>query len=334
MSKKILIIMWYGYSRRAKSLSKELNADLLLIDTYITKNVFIRKYLLLFDYLIKSIITFFNLIKINPDLIIATSPPSFCPIICCIYAKLFNRIFLIDGHNSAFLKPWIKVPFYNIALREAKLVLVHNLELFTFLSKKYLHYNFTVLPDPLPNFNSSNNKISEPNEKYFLVILSFSSDEPINLLFNSIKIYLSTFGNENFLFYITGNYLKNKEVYKQYCQIKGIKFLGFLNHEDYEKLLIDSFAVITFSTKPMVQQSATIESLAASVPFISENSETNRRIFYKGVILTDLEEKKIIESINLMIEKRDMLKNEISLLRQEYYTNWKVQLKKFTSLIS
>lgn len=334
IKRKILIVMWYGYSRRATSLSKELNCELLLIDSFITKNLKIRKYFLFIDYLLKTILTFKNLFKIKPDIVISTSPPSFCPIICYIYCKIFRVKLIVDAHNSAFLRPWISVPLYKRIMKNASLILIHNVELYNYLARKYYGYNLFVLPDPIPNFvNNKNQTFLEIDKKYFLVILSFSPDEPVELIFKSIMIFLDSFKDNIFYFYITGNYKKNLAIYNKYKDIREIQFLGFLDEKKYEQVLVNSYAVISFSTKQMVQQSAVIESLGAAVPVITENSETNRRIFKKGAILTELVENKVVEAFTELIENYDRLKKEIILQKSEYYLFWKENLNKFLKLL-
>lgn len=333
IKKKILIVMWYGYSRRASSLSKELNCELLLIDSFITKNSKIRKYFLWIDYILKTFVTLRRLIKINPDIVISTSPPSFCPIICYIYIKIFGKKMILDAHNSAFLKPWISVPFYRQIIKKATLVLIHNIELYNFIVKKYSGNNFFVLPDPLPQFVTYKQTYNEFDRKYFLVILSFSPDEPINLIFNSIMIFLSRFKSKNFHFYITGNYKKKMVIYNKYKDIQEIQFLGFIDEKKFEQFLVNSFAVISFSTKQMVQQSAVIESLGAVIPVITENSKTNQRIFTKGAILTELEESKVVEAFEKMIENHDRLKKEIIKRKSEYYLSWKENFVKFLKML-
>lgn len=72
----------------------------------------------------------------------------------------------------------------------------------------------------------------------------------------------------------------------------------------------------------MVQQSAAIEALGAGVPLISEDSETNRRIFYKGAILTKFNEKDITYAIKEVIIKNEILKKEINDLKIEYSEKW------------
>lgn len=334
IKRKILIVMWYGYSRRATSLSKELNCELLLIDSFITKNQKIRKYFLWIDYSLKTILTFKKLLKIKPDIIISTSPPSFCPIVCYIYCKIFGIKLIVDTHNSAFLRPWVSVPLYKRVMKNALLVLTHNVELNNYLARKYYGYNFFVLPDPLPNFiNNKNQTVLGIDKKYFLVILSFSPDEPVELIFRSIMIFLDSIKDSIFSFYITGNYKKNLAIYNKYKGIPEIKFLGFLDEKNYEQVLVNSYAVISFSTKQMVQQSAVIESLGAAVPVITENSETNRRIFTKGAILTELVDSKVAEAFTELIKNYDKLKKEIILQKAEYSLSWKENLNKFLKLL-
>lgn len=326
--------MWYAYSRRAKSLSAELDADLILIDTFITKNIKLRKFLIWIDYLIKSVVTFKILYDRNPDIIIATSPPSFCPMVCYFYGKLFKKKLVVDAHNSAFLKPWIYTPYYLKTLMSAKLVLVHNIELNEFLKEHYFNIKFFVLQDPLSNFRIKKTEVSPDfPPKYFLLILSFSADEPVELIFNAIRTFLRNNNNEKVLFYATGNYNKNLKIYNKYKGIKGIKFLGFVDDSRYEEILTNSFAIISFSTKKMVQQSAAIEALSAGIPLISEKSETNNRIFYKGAILTDIVEQEIYWALSDMIKRQEILKKEMLSLRNEYSLSWKESSVKFLNLL-
>lgn len=326
--------MWYAYSRRAKSLSAELDAELILLDTFVTKNIKIRKFIIWIDYLIKSFITLRMLFNKNPDIIIATSPPSFCPMICYFYCKIYKKKLVVDAHNSAFLKPWISTPYYLKVLKNAKVVLVHNIELKESLKEYFLNLKFFVLQDPLSNFKIEKTEFSPDfSSKYFLLILSFSSDEPVELIFNTIYNFLNNNNNEKVLFYVTGDYNKNIKVYNKYKVIDGIKFLGFIDDEKYKEMLIHSFAVISFSTKKMVQQSAAIEALSAGIPLISEKSTTNKRIFYKGAILTDIVGQEIQWALSEMIKRQEILKNEMLALRNEYSLAWKESAVKFLNLI-
>lgn len=320
--------MWYGYSRRASSLSQELNAELILIETYVTKNPKFRKYFLWIDYIFKSIITLVKLILKKPEIIIATSPPSFCPIVCYFYSKLFNKKLIIDAHNSAFLSPWIKVPLYKRVLSKAEKVLVHNLELLQYLNEKYNEYNFHLLPDPLPKFNIPAESYGHP---YFLIICSFSDDEPIEIILKAVEEFL-LISNKKIQFYVTGNYFKKLEVYKEFDKNENIKFLGFVDEKVYEKYLSNAFGIITISTKKMVQQSAAIEALAAEVPFLTEKSETNKRIFNKGVVLSEIDKNELIKALEYLTQNQLLLKKEITELKQEYEIDWKQYKDLFLSI--
>lgn len=329
--RKIVIVMWYAYSRRAKSLSVELDAELILLDTFITKNIKLRKFLIWIDYLFKSLVTFKILHDRNPDIIIATSPPSFCPIICYFYGKLFKKELVVDAHNSGFLLPWIKTPLYKLILKRSSYILIHNEEFLNYLKKQYLAFKFHLLPDPLPKLKF-NPEIKIQFTKYILIICSFANDEPLEIIFESIKNFNISY-KVNFQFLVTGNYKKNIELYKKYNEKFNINFLGFLNDEIYTNFLLNASAVITISTKKMVQQSAAIESLAACIPMILENSETNRRIFFKGVVLTEISVKSLKNSLIELSVKLPTLKREITELRQEYnvylqkiFNNFKVIL--------
>ena len=136
-------------------------------------------------------------------------------------SKYFKTKTVIDSHNGAFEKLWMNVPFHIWALRNASIVTLHNQEIFKRLvsNKKLSDINFMILGSRLPEYPT----ISKDNKekKYFLVISTFSSDEPMENLLEGITIFLSN-NNNNFKFKVTGNYKKKRYLYEKYSKYKNI----------------------------------------------------------------------------------------------------------------
>ena len=126
-------------------------------------------------------------------------------------------------------------------------------------------------------------------------------------------------------FRITGNYKKNLYLYSEYSKDENIEFLGFVNQDEYNKLLVNAFGTISLSTRDNVQQFSVIESISALIPFISSNNLTNRELFNSKMILTENDPIKISESIELFIEDRDNLLDNVNKIKKDLVEKWETE---------
>jgi len=185
--------------------------------------------------------------------------------------------------------------------------LVHNDELEKYLKIKYRNIPFYILPDKIPDFPLQNENIQNPQKAYFLAPVTFSFDEPIEEMLDAIRLFLDTtkFPME---FIITGNYKIRDEIYDKYHNVVGIRFVGYVDNPTYDKLLTNAFGVIALTTRQMTQQCAAVEAMGANVPLIVSDTDTNRRLFSQGAIITSIDRNSIKNSIEQFIrEKGDLL---------------------------
>ena len=89
---------------------------------------------------------------------------------------------VLDSHNSAFEKPWKAIPFHKWALKKADVVLVHNDQLLNKIidNSYYRRINFKVLNDRLIDYKVRKDDLQKAC--YFLVVSTFSNDEPMAIL--------------------------------------------------------------------------------------------------------------------------------------------------------
>lgn len=320
-NKKVCFILWYHYGRRFSVLSEYLQCRTLLVKHLIRSRGLLWKLFFWGDYSYKAIVTLLFLFYHRPEVVIASSPPTLCPIICWIYCTFLRKKLVVDAHNGAFREPWVSVPFHLKILKSATVVLVHNHEYKSYLEQLYPEIRFNTLNDRIPVLESSNrNKLSN-EQKYFFVISSWSPDEPLNEILNAIQLYLDQ--NQNGIrFRITGNYNKNVELYQRYSRIKGIEFIGFIDDEGYLKGLKNAYGVIALTILPMVQQCAAMEAVGAAVPMIVPDFKTNRRLFSKGAVFTSIDALKIKESIEELCEKRSTLLDGIKEDKDHLIKEW------------
>lgn len=330
--KKTIQIVWYDYCRRATVLGEHLNASVIFVRHLIKSRGKLWRLFFWIDYAFKGIKTILVLLYHKPEHVFATSPPSLCPIFCWIYCRVFQKKLIVDAHNSAFMKPWIVIPFYKKVLQSSAVVIVHNYEYEEFLKKGFPAFNFHTLHDKIPVLESSNGK-SSYEKKYFLVIVSYGLDEPLDELFKAIKLILSQEGKPQAIFKITGDYHKRLDLYDQYHQVTGIEFLGFVNFDRYDNLLQNAFGIIALTTAQMVQQCAAIEAIGATVPLITTDTDTNRRLFFRGAVLTNSDHLSIVDAIVKFHSQRPALLDGIREVKTCCTQQWKKDFATLNKLI-
>lgn len=316
-----VFIAWGTYCRRSDVLGKYFNYPVLFINYLISNRNILWRYFFWVDYIFKGIYTLLYLIHKNPKYVFAQSPPSFCPMFCWIYCKVFRRKLIVDGHNNAFDEPWISFPYYIDILSSSKMVMVHNEELEKYLKIKYSNIPFYTLPDKIPDFPLQNENIQNPQKAYFLAPLSFSPDEPFEEMFDAITLFLATmkFPME---FIITGNYMRKHEIYDKYHNVQGIRFLGYVDNPTYDNLLTNAFGVIALTKRQMTQQCAAVEAMGANVPLIVSDTDTNRRLFPQGAIITSIDRNSIKNSLEQFIRERGDLLDGIAERKKFLNRQW------------
>ncbi len=227
---------------------------------------------------------------------------------------------MVDSHNGAFQRPWSIFPFHKWALRNADLVSIHNTQLYSRLlgDPFYKKINFKILNSKLSEFQHV--KKEKQLKPYFLIITTFAGDEPMEVLLEGIRKFNNN--NGDMIFRITGNYNKKPHVFSKYSTDKKIEFLGFIDYKELEYFLVNSFGVISLSTRDDVQQFALMESLGADVPFISNDNITNRALFDNKMVLVEISSEKIAEGIDLFIKNKGILDKNIVGLKNQIRIKW------------
>jgi len=325
----VLFVVWTSYSRRASELGKHAGCDLLFVNHLIKSRGLLWKIFNPVDYLYKSLYTLIVLSIKHPKIVFAQSPPSICANVCFLYCFLFKRKLVIDAHNGSFRKRWISVPFFITVMQRADVVLVHNDELEKSLRDSYHNINFFNLPDKIPELSVQEEPAEKSKCDYLLVVLAYNYDEPVK----EILMALDAFSNENksgVSFQLTGNYKKEIELYEKYSKNSSINFTGYVSNAEYERLLMNASGVIAITTQPMLQQCALIEALGAGIPVITSETETNKRIFFKGGVFASPDSTSIKKAIINFLENKNKLKEEISELRNYWVKDWH---KKYERLV-
>ena len=318
LKERIVFISWTPFGRHTELLGKALDAEIFFIDKFIKGKLW--KLIFPIDYLLKSLKTFIILWKTKPDIVFVQNPPSIAAIVIVLLSKTFKFKSVIDSHNGAFEKPWLSVPFHIWALKNADIVTIHNKVLFDHLSgvKKFTGINFKILNSRLSAFPL---QLKDPStEKYFLIISSYSDDEPMEVLLDGIARFSEK--EIDIKFKVTGKYERKIELYNKYCQINNLEFLGFVDNKTYDHLLVNAYGIIALSTRDDVQQFALMEAIGAQVPFISNNNKTNIDLFDEKMILIENSPLELVRGITDFIANKDELKNNIIDIKLRQTAKW------------
>lgn len=329
---KIIYISWTDFNWHAFLLSNSLRADIFFIKKIKSFKILPKIINTVFDYFYKTLKTLSITLTKKNVLIIFENPPPISAVLGLTIKKISNKFkYIIDSHNGAFEPPMINFPFIYKAFNNADAVIVHNNPLKNFLSskKKFNGCKFFTLNDPIPEIPKY--PVSDKTNPYFLVVTTFHGDEPIETVLEGIEQFINNRPDSNFEFHITGNYTKKIEVYEKFRKIKAVKFLGFVDQETYHKELINSFGVLSYSTRDMVQQFALMEALGAKKAFISNRNVTNLELFQDKMILTEISPESVSEGIEEFLRRKDELEMNIIFLRENLT---KIRNEDFKDLIN
>ena len=286
-----------------------------------------KRYLKPFEYCLKTWKTLSLLFSFKPAVIWVQLPPTFLLHILFVYKYLFNRNCLIvaDCHNATFRKPWVKVPGFRLLLERCDFVFVHNStveqqiqQLFK-LSNAQLH----TLEDPPAAIKcDSKDSASIPfSRPWFICPSSFNKDEPVAAILSAASLA------PQLTFVLTGNKQRAMANHDISALPKNVKLPGFLPTEEFNQLLCEADAIMGLTLLDGIQLSVANEAVGANQPLVLANTNTLRKLFYKGAVYIDANDAHSIASGCLeAVARNKQLREEIAELRRERQAMW---LKQF-----
>lgn len=323
---KPVFISWTAYNPHSSLLNDAFNGQIFYVKNLINTRGILWKLFFFLDYFYKCIKTISIIKKNKPDIVIVQNPPSIVPILAVLLSYLKKYKLVVDSHNGAFEKPWSSIPIYKWSLRKANIVIVHNYEIYRRLKSdvKYGEINFRILNSRLSEFKDIK-KDESIDTPYILVVSTFASDEPMDILLEGLRLYNRN-NTGKLKFKLTGNYNKKKLLYDTYKDDPNIEFLGFVSNLEYKKLILNALGIISLSSRDDVQQFALMESIGAGIPFISNNNITNRSLFGDKMVLFEINPQNISEGIEFFMKNKNKFEQNILTLKTNILTKWEKDL--------
>lgn len=316
MPNKITFVAW-NITMRSKVLAAYLHAQV------IRYQVPTNRVLRLFNYPFLMLITFGKLLQQKPDIVFVQLPPIQVSIPIYFYCKLHKKKLIFDSHSGIFFIKGLHQRFYYYLycqmIKRINLNLVHNESI---LSRNCLKNTHTVLlEDKLP-YEPSTYTLSQPLN--VVVICGYGKDEPIQEILKASQLI------PDINFYLTGKSNKLK-----HCQLpQNVQLTGYLNDNEYEKLLRTADLIIVLTTRPDTVLCGAYEAVGLEKPLITSDTQTLKKYFNKGTIFTANNVESIAQAITEARKNLDRLHIEIADLRKEKEITWQKQFEPVKEIIN
>jgi len=244
--------------------------------------------------------TFLKYLKERPSTLILQLPQGPLLLEGVLLKKNFNCKIAVDVHTGFVYGHRIKgliinKPF-NKLLNYIDLVIVHNNEILNILSPSILAKT-AVVYDPWMFIQSTEQPLS--TDRYLVFPASFSPDEPL------IEVLSAANERKKIKVVVTGNYYRNPSLLR--FSSSHVEFTGFLNRQDYEKLLVNSSGVITGTKDEYTLMMSAWEAVAFQKPLILSETKTLRNMFDDYAFFYNWKSREsILNALSEVFSERDL----------------------------
>jgi len=231
-----------------------------------------------------------------------------------LYKKFVNKklVIIADCHNKALRR---KLNGFSAGLyEEIKKYSFKNTDITIITNEGMIkdilnyHNKYFILPDKIPEFTVELDHKKE--KKYCVYISSFSVDEPVEEIIETAKIL-----GDSVTIYWTGK--KSHNIIKEKNIPSNIIFTGYLEYNDYYKLISNADCLLLLTTEDDCLQCGAYEGLNAGVPMVISDNKASREYFEDSAIYTGITPQEISDAILTAIEKGEIIKNNSKLVKEK-----------------
>jgi glycosyltransferase involved in cell wall biosynthesis len=282
-------------------------------------NRFSSKYLRVFDYFWKFVLSLGELLRMRPDVVWIQVPPSMLLHLAFFYKLIaFRRVrVVVDLHNSMLRPFWMDFPLSKWLLNRADVVLAHNAVVYDELIAIGISNDvIRVLEDKPCSFLVPG--ISRPSvEPYALIPCSFDVDEPIEVVVEAARLL------PDIKFFVTGKY-EGKILLSSLGVIpENLVFCGYLSKIDFENLLSFADAVVGLTTRDNVQLSVANEALSVQRPMVLSDTSVLRDLYGSAArFVQNGDASALAEGIKDVVQHSDLYVDKVSKLLLSRNKRW------------
>lgn len=314
MDMKLLVIVWYGYSRRAETLAAEFRGQV----SFLYEKDLTGRWLAPLRYLLQGLKTWRLLERERPEVVIVQTPPIFAALIVAAWCKIRGgtgrsgqRVsYVLDCHTGTFYDPrwrWA-LPLLRLLARQAAVTLVASEAALGILQDWRARGLF--LMDGLPSLSPPTGTVGYEGESRIAVIGSFAADEPVVEMFAAARLLPEV------RFYFSGN--PGRMTAGQLARKpENVVLTGFLSDSAYSGLLRNVHGLVVLTKDPNVLNCGAYEALAVGKPVVVSDWPQMRRRFTCGFIFVNNTPEAIASGVKKMLSEQTSLVDKIITMRSE-----------------
>ena len=315
---------WRPHNRRAENLAEDLGATL-----WLAPNRFRRKAFAPLRYGLLSVRTVRILLQTRPDVVIASSPPSLCPILVFAYARISGCKYIIDAHHLATTGFWSRFPFgsnfNNFIMRSATATLVHNQMIEDLARTRGIPA--ITLETKIPELQAELSGTRTTGTFAILMPCSFDPDEPV------AAIYLAATSLPCLTFYVTGDPTRLDAGLRKAAP-QNVVLTGFLTQEEYDSLLAGCDVVLATATNDYpVRPRAASEAIAAGKPLIASHNQATKSHLGDAAVLIQNTAGDIVRGLEDIQKNYDYYRDAVKKLKEERRKRYEAELRRLTDLL-
>lgn len=317
-----VFISWGRFIRRSSSICAH-KRDIL--DLHF-KPLFKNKFLKPLDYIYLLVLTICFLVRYRPRVCFVALPPTVILYPLLVYRATMRMlsvkvVVIADCHNGSFRGKWSRIPFLVRMLKSVDIALIHNSDLEQALSNtKFSGIEFIVLGDP-PAVSASLKEDVELEDVYCILPLSFSYDEPLELV---AELGMSNALKELGIKVIaTGPYWRaDEKVVELMRKSPQLELPGYLPLDEFEKKFSEASACICLTDQENIQLCVVNEAIGFKVVPIISNTKTLYDK-YSGVgRFSDNDVLSLESAIKDVINNHDYYSQAVKIYSDKYIDSW------------
>lgn len=289
-----LAISWFPH-RRLKTLCAALQIPSIVLSSRRSR---------LLRYLLLSKKTVTTILSERPTHLIVQNPSIGLALVALCMRPLFGFYLIVDAHNEAISpfihNTWIIRFLASWIMRHTDLTLVTNNE----LARIVEHHGGRpfVLVDCIPN-PPRDLPLSDPQALKVVLICTFAPDEPIASVMEAAR----SLGHPH-VFYVTGRATPDNA--RRYASApSNVVFTGYLDDEDYWRLLSTANVVIDLTEMPFCLVCGAYEALSVARPLVVSDDPALRYLLQDAAIYTNHDPQAIAGAISAALSRQDNLSN-------------------------
>jgi hypothetical protein len=180
----VLIVVWYGHSRRETSLAAELGGQV----AFIYKRSLRHRALTPLRYLVQSVETWQLLDRAQPSVVIVQTPPIAAALPVALWCHLHRRSYGMDCHTGTFYgRRWSwALPLLRVLAGRAAVTIAASEAALRLLRSWGRRAVF--LADGLPSLSPPSGSVGSAGQGRVAVISSFDPDEPVAEVFAAARL--------------------------------------------------------------------------------------------------------------------------------------------------